>query len=121
MNHRQRFRTTMYYQSRDRVPLYDFNYWTETIDSWHEQGLPGRFDLGSTHEFFGLARSITHKGTVPVQFARVGLKLRADWLTDRHYRMIDYNDNILSEGTIQHGELTIPSNLPVYLTLITMP
>ena len=69
----------------------------------------------------GLARSITHKGTVPVLFARVGLKLRADWLTGRRYRMIDYNGKILSEGTIRHGELTIPSNLPVYLTLITMP
>ena len=40
MNHRDRFHATMHYQPRDRAPLYDFNFWDETIPLWHQQGLP---------------------------------------------------------------------------------
>ena len=51
---------------------------------------------------------------------RVGGKaLQADWLRGRHYRMIDYNNNVLAEGTLANPRLTIPDDLPVYITEIS--
>ena len=61
MTERQRFIATMHYKPRDRAPICDFNYWPETIDVWHEQGLPAwvrhSYDGSKgTDEFFGLDR-----------------------------------------------------------------
>ena len=42
MTPRERFRAHMTYQPVDRPPLCDFGFWPETIDAWHEQGLPPR-------------------------------------------------------------------------------
>jgi uroporphyrinogen decarboxylase len=59
MTERERFSATMHYRPRDRSPICDFNYWHETIDAWHEQGLPARVQHSydgskGTDEFFGL-------------------------------------------------------------------
>ncbi len=54
MNHRQRFAATMHYQPRDRVPLFDFSYWDETLEVWRTQGLPAGITKANIHEFFGL-------------------------------------------------------------------
>lgn len=54
MNHRQRFSATMHFQSRDRVPLFDFGYWDETIDNWHTQGLPAEVNQENAFKYFGL-------------------------------------------------------------------
>jgi len=43
------------------------------------------------------------------------VRIKAPWLSDRRYRMIDYNNNCLEEGTCQNDELAIPSGLNVYL------
>ncbi|MEX0653258.1 MAG: uroporphyrinogen decarboxylase family protein [Phycisphaeraceae bacterium] len=40
MNDRQRFHATMHGQPCDRSPICDFGFWDETIEAWHEQGLP---------------------------------------------------------------------------------
>ena len=40
MTDRERFLATMHYQPRDRCPICDFGFWPETIDEWHNQGLP---------------------------------------------------------------------------------
>jgi len=40
MNIRERFLATMNYQPRDRVPWGEMGFWPETIEVWHEQGLP---------------------------------------------------------------------------------
>ncbi|MBS7648699.1 hypothetical protein KEJ17_03510, partial [Candidatus Bathyarchaeota archaeon] len=40
MNHRERFLRTFEFKDVDRVPDYEFGYWTETIDRWHKEGLP---------------------------------------------------------------------------------
>ena len=40
MNNRERFRATMHYQPRDRMPITDFGFWEETIPVWHDEGLP---------------------------------------------------------------------------------
>lgn len=58
MNHRQRFIATMHYQERDRVPLYDFNFWDETVPEWHKQGLPASVTRGNAHRYFGLDYSL---------------------------------------------------------------
>ncbi len=40
MNHRERFLGTFQFKEVDRVPDYEFGFWTETIDRWHREGLP---------------------------------------------------------------------------------
>lgn len=85
MNHRQRFAATMHYQPRDRVPLFDFNYWDETLEVWHTQGLPAGVTKASIHEFFGLDFDFsrvtfatgTEMGLLP-RFEELVLEDRAD-------------------------------------------
>jgi uroporphyrinogen decarboxylase len=62
MTKRQRFNATMHYQPRDRATICDFNYWPETIDRWHQQGLPQSVRHSydgpvGTNDFFGLDTS----------------------------------------------------------------
>ena len=40
LNHRERFLRTFQFKDIDRVPDYEFGYWTETMDRWHGEGLP---------------------------------------------------------------------------------
>lgn len=54
MNDRQRFHTAMHYQSRDRVPLIDFNFWNETLPTWHPQGLPRWVNRRNEDAYFGI-------------------------------------------------------------------
>ena len=61
MNHRERFNAVMHYQPVDRCPLYDFNFWDETLPEWHKQGLPtwvqhAGYDDRYTSRFFGMDR-----------------------------------------------------------------
>ncbi len=44
LTHRERFRRVMHFQTVDRVPHWEFGYLQETIDRWHTEGLPRRFD-----------------------------------------------------------------------------
>lgn len=68
---------------------------------------------------YGLSRSIINAGKLPVLVGRVGVTLQAAWLKGRSYRMIDYNNNVVKKGVCETPALTIPSDLPVYLTEIT--
>lgn len=40
LNHKERFLNTLHFKDVDRVPDYEFGFWTETIDRWHKEGLP---------------------------------------------------------------------------------
>lgn len=40
LNHRERFLGTFEFKDVNRVPDYEFGYWTETVDRWHREGLP---------------------------------------------------------------------------------
>lgn len=51
MTHRERFVRTMHYQPVDRIPIWDFGFWEQTIVEWRKQGLP---EGVSTDEFFGM-------------------------------------------------------------------
>lgn len=66
MNDRQRFTATMHYQPRDRAPLYDFNFWDETLPAWRAEGLPHWVNRQNAHWFFGLDQSLgggnVHRG-----------------------------------------------------------
>lgn len=44
MNHRERFLRTMKFQTVDRVPDYEFGAWEQTIQRWHNEGLPKEYD-----------------------------------------------------------------------------
>ena len=58
MNDRQRFYATMHYQARDRVPLLDFNFWSDTLLEWHQQGLPRWVNRRNEDAYFGLDYSL---------------------------------------------------------------
>lgn len=51
MNHRERFNAVMHFEKVDRIPIWDFGFWEETIQAWYDQGLPR--DI-STNAFFGM-------------------------------------------------------------------
>jgi uroporphyrinogen decarboxylase len=40
MNTRERFLATMAFQPVDRIPLWDFGYWDQTLPAWKSQGAP---------------------------------------------------------------------------------
>jgi len=40
LKHKQRFLGVFRFEEVDRVPDYEFGFWTETIDRWHAEGLP---------------------------------------------------------------------------------
>ncbi len=54
MNDRERFNATMHYRQRDRSPMFDFGFWRETLDLWHDQGLPAWVTRDSSHLYFGM-------------------------------------------------------------------
>lgn len=54
MNARERWYNTFHFKSVDRVPNYEFGYWNETYDVWHQQGLPKEIDdEAKANKFFG--------------------------------------------------------------------
>lgn len=40
MTPRERFLKTISFEQPDRIPIFDFGYWPETIDRWYNEGLP---------------------------------------------------------------------------------
>lgn len=78
MNHRERFLATMRYQARDRVPLYDFSTWSETVPAWQEQGLPAGYTTRDLPRFFGLDAGLGG-GEPPEWNAGIHTHLRPDF------------------------------------------
>jgi hypothetical protein len=57
MNFKERFVNTMAFKPVDHVPCMDFGYWPETIERWHNEGLPAEVQSGSqVEDFLGLDR-----------------------------------------------------------------
>ena len=54
MNERERFLATMHGGQPDRCPIMDFSFWDETIQVWHDQGLPVAVDRSTSDEYFGM-------------------------------------------------------------------
>ena len=113
MNHRERFIATMHYQPRDRAPLYDFNYWEETIPEWHKQGLPTTVTNANAREHFGLDCSLGG-GAPPYWGAGWNCDLCPGFegkiLTDNgdEYTQLDGDGVIVRK---QHGKVSIPMHI----------
>lgn len=56
MTDRERFLATMEFRPRDRAPICDFGFWSETIELWKGQGLPEHLTDYSATDFFGMDR-----------------------------------------------------------------
>jgi len=87
MNDRNRFIATMHYQPRDRVPLVDFNFWNETLPTWHDQGLPRWVNRRNEDAYFGIDYSLDNVHTTWVRdglvpsFRKKNLEDRGDtWI-----------------------------------------
>ena len=52
MNKKERFLRVFQFKDVDRVPDYEFGYWTETIQRWHGEGLPLERDSNRDAELF---------------------------------------------------------------------
>lgn len=54
MTHRERLIGVMKHQKVDQVPDYEFGAWSETIQRWHQEGLPKEFDsdMGAISDYF---------------------------------------------------------------------
>ena len=113
MNHRDRFHATMHYQPRDRAPLYDFNFWDETIPLWHQQGLPPTVTKANSREYFGLDASLAG-GEPPFWGAGWNPDLcpyfESQKLTDNgdEYTQLDGDGVIVRR---QHGQVSIPMHI----------
>ena len=75
LSHRQRFLDCLQYRTPDRYPLYDFNFWDETIPVWYEQGLDRKWTRKNIHELFELDASLGGGDNTSVQDvgSKVGL------------------------------------------------
>ena len=55
MTTQERFNRVMHFQKPDRVPNLDFGYWDETIERWHDEGLPSDVKTNrDVEQYFGL-------------------------------------------------------------------
>ncbi len=55
LTHRERFRRVMHFQTVDRIPHWEFGYLDETIERWHKEGLPAKYnDIPSVEAYFGV-------------------------------------------------------------------
>ena len=55
MTARERFCRIMHYQQPDRIMHWEFGYWVETVDRWHNEGLPKHLTTDSQVEaYFGV-------------------------------------------------------------------
>ena len=58
MNERERFLKYMHFEPVDRIPLMDMGLWPETLERWHQEGLPRRVTcLQHLEDYLDLDRS----------------------------------------------------------------
>jgi hypothetical protein len=74
LNERQRFHATMHYLPRDRSPICDFGFWAETLEVWHDQGLPRHVTGPATSDaYFGMDAGLDRMGATGVSAGLVPL------------------------------------------------
>ena len=55
MTLRERFQRVMHYQNADKLPNFEFGYWSSTLSDWHRQGLPEEItDQNKAYAYFGI-------------------------------------------------------------------
>ncbi len=106
MTTRERFNGVLHWQKTDRIPDMDFGYWTETLEIWHQQGLPPEIDDNvKAEKYFGLEGTdrIPTLGVNVVMFPEFEEKIIEDH-GDR--KIIQDRDGIICE-VLKHSS-TIP-------------
>ena len=113
MNHRQRFVAQMHYQPVDRSPLYDFNYWAETIPQWHGEGLPERYTKATAQHYFGLDASLGGGDQDWHAGINHGLypSFEQEVLEDRGQTVIVRQADGVIVETGRHGHMSIPMHV----------
>lgn len=107
MNDRERWLRTMHFQTVDHVPDEEFGYWTETLATWRQQGLPAWVtDDQLADRYFGFNR----RACVPLNLGLMPpFEYRVIEETDEH-RIVSDHEGILclikKDGT---------SSIPKYL------
>ncbi len=108
MTLRERWRRTMFFQSVDCIPNFEFGYWQETLPAWHEQGLPPEVDNeGSAYEYFGIEN--WHGTPVDV----MGLRPGFEWKVieeDDEYQVYQNTDGSIARIN-KKGHQSIPQHL----------
>lgn len=109
---RERWRRTMYYQSVDRIPNFEFGYWNETLPAWHEQGLPPEVhNEAAAYEYFGIEN--WQCAPVDVMGMRPGFEHKVIEEDDKY---ITYQQETGSIARInKEGHQSIPQHLSYYL------
>jgi len=104
MTPRERWRRVFHYQTVDRIPHYEFGYWSETYGEWHKQGLPKEIDNeAKANRFFGFD-------------PRGGAGPNIGWLYGFEHKVLeDKGDKIIVQGSdgvisevFKDGTSTIP-------------
>lgn len=109
---RERWRRTMFYQKVDRIPNFEFGYWAETLNVWHEQGLPPEVTSEETaYAYFGIENS--KSAPVDVMGLRPGFERKVieeddDYITYR-------NEEGTTERINKKGDQSIPQHLDFHL------
>ena len=60
MNQRERFHAVFSYQPVDRIPIWDFGFWDQTLAEWRKQGVPKDVH---PDDFFGMDRQWCYAAT----------------------------------------------------------
>ncbi|MGI6207405.1 MAG: uroporphyrinogen decarboxylase family protein [Anaerolineae bacterium] len=131
MNDRERFVRTMHYQDVDRIPFWDFGFWTETLDAWYEQGLPRDvwlntyFGMDRQHEHFPInlgmipkfdEQVIEDRGISEIVIDSQGVKLerRKDGSSIPHFLEFPVKDRASWEQVKKRYDPSSPMRLPEY-------
>ena len=104
---RERFRKTMHFEPVEKIPNFEFGYWTETLPNWHEQGLPREIDTeAKAYAYFGIENSA---GAGPVTTLLPAFKAEVIGSTATH--VLSRTGEGATVETPKDGHSTIPRHL----------
>jgi len=111
MTHRERFRRVMHYQSVDRITHWEFGYLDQTIERWHDEGLPAELNTHwQIEQYFGVDPAVHvpfRLGLMPpFEGERVILEERENSRIVR-----------LPDGTVQEEQKSGTTTIPHYLKM----
>ena len=109
LTHRERFRRVMHFQTVDRIPHWEFGYLQETVERWHQEGMPGQYnDNPSIEHYFGVDPAVyvpTSTGLYPPFEGNVEV------IEEREASRVEK----LPDGTIQEVQSRGVTTIPHYL------
>ena len=112
LTHRERFKRLMHYQTVDRGVHWEFGYLGETMDRWHQEGLPAEITGG---EGYGSVES--YFGVDPVEWAPTNTWFSPGF--EGHVKIVKEEENRRVEehpdGTIMEVQIDGERTIPHYL------